>query len=61
MEETEAITLSVKKVAALIGVSTATVYTMARLGEIPHKKVRSRILFHRPTIEQWLMNEPVHS
>lgn len=57
----EKITLSVNEVAELIGVSTATIYTMARLGEIPHKKVRSRILFHKPTIEQWLMNELVHS
>lgn len=54
------ITLTVTEVAELIGVSTTTVYTMARLNEIPHKKVRGRILFHRTTIEQWLMNDLVH-
>lgn len=51
------ITLSVNEVAGLIGVSVNTVYTMVRLKEIPHKKVRGRILFHRETIEQWLAND----
>ncbi|WP_255428612.1 helix-turn-helix domain-containing protein [Sporosarcina sp. resist] len=57
MSIAQKITLSVNEVADLIGVSTATIYTMARLDEIPHKKVRGRILFHRGTIEQWLMND----
>lgn len=57
MSVAQKITLSVIEVAELIGVSTATIYTMSRLDEIPHKKVRGRILFHRPTIEQWLMND----
>lgn len=51
------ITLSVNEVAGLIGVSANTVYTMVRLKEIPHKKVRGRILFHRETIEQWLTED----
>lgn len=51
------ITLSVNEVADLIGVSTGTIYTMTRQNEIPHKKVRGRILFHRETIERWLINE----
>lgn len=57
MSAAQKITLSVNEVAGLIGVSTATIYTMARLDEIPHKKVRGRILFHRATIELWLMND----
>jgi excisionase family DNA binding protein len=48
------VTLSVNEVAELIGVSTASIYTMAREGQIPHRKVRARILFHRDTIETWL-------
>lgn len=48
------ITLSVHEVAELIGVSTTTIYTMVRLNEIPYKKVRGRIIFHRETIEKWL-------
>ncbi len=50
----ERITLTVKEVSELLGVGTATIYTMVRLGEIPHKKVRGRILFHRETVERWL-------
>ncbi|MEK4026332.1 MULTISPECIES: helix-turn-helix domain-containing protein [Sporosarcina] len=50
----EKITLTVKEVAALIGVGKTTVYTMVRQGEIPHKKARGCILFHRGTIERWL-------
>lgn len=52
----ECITLSVKEVAKLLGVSVATVYIMARGNEIPHKKVRTRIIFHRETIEKWLIS-----
>lgn len=48
------ITLTVKEVAELLGVSITTIYTMVRANEIPHKKVRGRIVFHRETIESWL-------
>lgn len=47
-------TLDVKEVAALVGVSTACIYNMVRENQIPCKKVRKRLLFHRDTIEQWL-------
>lgn len=50
----EKITLTVNEVAALLGVSLTTIYTMARLNEIPHKRVRGKILFHRGSIEEWL-------
>ena len=48
-------TLSVGELAELLGVSVSTIYEMARLKEIPHVKVRGRILFHRSTIERWLV------
>lgn len=48
------ITLTVNEVSALLGVSTTTIYTMVRLGEIPHARIRSKIVFHRPTVEAWL-------
>ncbi|UNT54892.1 helix-turn-helix domain-containing protein [Lysinibacillus capsici] len=51
------ITLSVKETAELINVSQSTIYKMAKGNEIPHKKVRGRIIFHRDTIEKWLINE----
>lgn len=50
----EKVALSVDEVAELIGVSVTTIYTMVKQNEIPHKKVRGRILFHRETIEKWL-------
>lgn len=51
------ITLTVKEVAELIGVSTTSVYTMVRHSEIPHARVRSKIVFHRETIEAWLKGD----
>ncbi|MDM5231442.1 helix-turn-helix domain-containing protein [Lysinibacillus pakistanensis] len=53
----EKITLTVKEAAKFIGVSATTVYTMVRQNEIPYKKVRGSILFHRPTIEHWLTTD----
>lgn len=53
----EKITLSAAEVAELIGVSVNTIYTMAREKEIPHKKIRGRVIFHRGTIENWLTNQ----
>lgn len=57
METIEKITLTVEEVSQVLGVSQSTIYTMARENEIPHKKVRGRVLFHKPTIERWLCNE----
>lgn len=54
---TKRITLTVNEVAELLGVSIGTIYTMARLHEIPHKKIRGRVLFHRETIEKWFVSE----
>lgn len=51
------ITLTVAEAAELIGVSQTTVYTMAREKQIPHTRVRGRILFHRDIIESWLRGE----
>lgn len=51
------ITLSIKETDKLIGVSQTTMYTMVRENQIPHKKVRSRILFNREQIEAWLRGE----
>lgn len=50
----ERITLTVNEVAELLGVSVTTIYVMAREKQIPHKKIRGRIIFHRETIENWL-------
>lgn len=53
----EKITLEVKEVAELIGVSPATIYNMVAAGEIPFRRVRYRIIFHRGVIEAWLRGD----
>lgn len=50
------ITLTVREVSELLGLSLTTVYSMVRMGEIPHARVKGKILFHRPTVETWLIN-----
>lgn len=57
MSESKKITLSVIEAAELIGVSTTCIYTMVREKQIPHLRVRSRILLHRSTIEAWLRGD----
>lgn len=56
MESDKKMTMTVDEIAEELQVSTTTIYTMVRQNEIPHIKVRGRILFHRATIEKWLMN-----
>lgn len=51
------ITMEVKEVAALLGVSTGTIYTMVRMDEIPHLRIRNRVLFNRAVIEAWTRGE----
>lgn len=51
------LTIDVKEVAELIGVSATCIYTLVREKQIPFKRVRSRILFHRPTVEAWLLED----
>ncbi|SDC05772.1 helix-turn-helix domain-containing protein [Shouchella lonarensis] len=48
------ITLTVKEVAELLGVSTATIYTLVREGQIPHSRIRAKIIFHKESVEAWV-------
>lgn len=50
-------TVDVKTAAEIAGVSQGTMYTLARENQIPHIRVRGRVLFHRETIELWLRGE----
>lgn len=56
VETDKKITMSVEELAEELQISKTTIYTMVSQNEIPHIKVRGRILFHRTTIEKWLMN-----
>ncbi len=46
--------LTVPELAKVLELSTATVYVVVRNNEIPYKKLRGKIVFHRETIEKWL-------
>src|SRR5690625_7856913 len=47
-------TLSVREVAEYIGVHRDMVYALVREGDIPHVRVRQRILFCWESIDVWL-------
>ncbi|MEN2466060.1 helix-turn-helix domain-containing protein [Ornithinibacillus sp. JPR2-1] len=50
-------TLTVKEVANYLGVHTDTIYTMVKLKQIPHLKLRNRILFTKDSIDLWVQDE----
>jgi excisionase family DNA binding protein len=50
------IVMKVSEVAQLLGVSDDSIYRAVRLGQLPHRRLGRRIVFHRPTIEAWLTN-----
>ncbi|WP_102274055.1 excisionase family DNA-binding protein [Cytobacillus massiliigabonensis] len=47
-------TLTAQEIANYIGVHVDTIYTMVRQKEIPHVRVRRRILFNIETIDAWM-------
>jgi len=46
--------LTVKEAANYLGVCTDTVYTMVRQNEIPHFRLRRRIMFTKTAIDKWI-------
>ena len=54
------ITMTPLEVSTLLGVSRATIYTMVRENEIPHFKVRGKILFNSSIIIAWTKGEYEH-
>lgn len=55
--EVNKITMTPLEVSELLGVSRATIYTMVRENEIPHFKVRGKILFNQEVIINWTKGE----
>lgn len=51
------ITMTPLEVSQMLGVSRATIYTMVREDEIPHFKVRGKILFNCDVISAWTKGE----
>lgn len=50
-------TLTVQEVAQYLGVHTDTIYTMVRQKQIPHFRIRRRILFSREAIDAWIREQ----
>jgi excisionase family DNA binding protein len=48
------VTLNVKEVSEMIGISNAKIYEMARMNQIPHIKAGSRIIFHEDVLRDWM-------
>ena len=53
--------MTVKEMASYLGVHLDTVYKMARANEIPHFRIRSKILFSKDTVDAWIEDQQVQS
>lgn len=49
--------MTVKEMAAYLGVHTDTVYEMVRLNEVPHYKIRRKIFFSQVIVEAWIREQ----
>ncbi|MED4904088.1 helix-turn-helix domain-containing protein [Parageobacillus thermoglucosidasius] len=50
-------TLTVQEVAEYLGVHRDTIYAMVRQKQIPHFRIRRRILFSREAIDAWIREQ----
>lgn len=48
--------MDVRMISEYIHISTSLIYHMVRKGQIPFIRVRSRIIFDRAQIDQWMHN-----
>ncbi|WP_138416618.1 helix-turn-helix domain-containing protein [Aquibacillus sediminis] len=49
--------LTVKAVANYLNVHTDTIYALVRENEIPHFRIRSKILFSQVAIDNWIYEQ----
>jgi len=54
-------TITAQEAADYIGVHIDTIYTMVRQKEIPHIRVRRRILFKTDTLDAWMNDQESNS
>ncbi|MGM0903098.1 MAG: helix-turn-helix domain-containing protein [Bacillota bacterium] len=54
-------TITAQEAADYIGVHIDTIYTMVRQKEIPHIRVRRRILFKTDTLDAWMHEQEMNS
>ncbi|WP_430069297.1 helix-turn-helix domain-containing protein [Paenibacillus naphthalenovorans] len=50
-------TFTVSEVAEYLNVSTDSIYAMVREKQIPHVRIRRRIIFSIEVIEEWLRDQ----
>ncbi|WP_430787149.1 helix-turn-helix domain-containing protein [Virgibacillus flavescens] len=50
-------TMTVKEIAAYLGVHTDTIYAMVKSKQIPHLKMGTRILFTKESIHLWIQDQ----
>lgn len=50
-------TITVKELAAYLGVHTDTIYCLVKLNKIPHLRLRNRILFTKESIDLWIQDQ----
>ncbi|OMF88737.1 helix-turn-helix domain-containing protein [Paenibacillus sp. FSL R7-0337] len=48
------VTLTVKEVSEILGISNGKIYEMVRMSQIPHIKVGSRVIFHEDVLREWM-------
>lgn len=49
--------MTVNDAAEYLGVCTDTIYTMVKQKQIPHFRLRRRILFSQETIDAWIREQ----
>jgi excisionase family DNA binding protein len=54
-------TLTAQEAAQYIGVHLDTIYNMVREKQIPHVRVRRRIIFSKETINAWMRDQEQRS
>jgi excisionase family DNA binding protein len=48
------VTLTVKEVSEILGISNGKIYEMVRMNQIPHIKAGSRVIFHEDVLREWM-------
>ena len=44
--------------ASMLGVDRKTVYTAAKLGQLPHRRLGRRVVFPKAAVDEWLAQAP---
>ena len=53
------ITIDIKGLCELLGISSTTAYSLVREDKIPYFRIRGKILFNQNVIEDWTRQESI--